>query len=96
MTAVGDSDCMCVETNFFLFSHPRKLYAIKEKVTQSLNVSQNAIDELKEREDLSNQLLAKQDEHIRYICSTTAFNPLNNKTNRRKISQNFTARSIRS
>lgn len=30
-----------------------------------MTVSQNAIDELKEREDLSNQLLAKQDEHIR-------------------------------
>lgn len=36
-------------------------------MTQSLTVSQNTIDELKEREDLSKQLLAKQDEHIRYV-----------------------------
>ncbi|KAJ6645776.1 putative glucose-6-phosphate 1-epimerase [Pseudolycoriella hygida] len=44
-----------------------KLCEIKEKLTHSLNVSTNAMDELKEREELSNQLLSKQDEHIRTL-----------------------------
>ncbi|KAG4068868.1 hypothetical protein HA402_005016 [Bradysia odoriphaga] len=43
------------------------LCEIKEKLTESLSVSQNAIGELKERENLANHLLAKQDEHIRTL-----------------------------
>ncbi|XP_037024992.1 myosin-2 heavy chain-like isoform X6 [Bradysia coprophila] len=50
-----------------LKSNYENLYEIKEKLTESLSVSQNAIGELKERENLANHLLAKQDEHIRTL-----------------------------
>lgn len=63
MSLIGYS----IKIILFGLSYARKLYEIKEKVTESLTVSQNAIDELKQRENLSNQLLEKQNEHIRYL-----------------------------